>query len=69
MSFSSCVGCGEMVPCYEKYCSRCVERYGVKQDAEFHKHTYLRWEDYDAEFAKDRKAASEAKEIRPRANL
>jgi len=55
MSYSICVSCKNMVPCYEKYCATCVRKYGVKQDEEFHKRHCLPIEDFAKEFEKDRK--------------
>lgn len=51
MSFSCCIKCGKMVAQYDKYCEDCVNKYGVKQDKEFHKHFYP--ENYEEECKKE----------------
>ena len=54
MSFSVCIKCRQMVPQYEKYCNWCVKKYGVQQDETFHKRINLPYEEYEAEFQKDK---------------
>lgn len=55
MSASMCIKCERMVMMYEKYCSDCVKRYGVKQDPLWHKtHWFEDWDaDREREFRKD----------------
>jgi NMD protein affecting ribosome stability and mRNA decay len=37
MSYSVCAKCNEMVPLYEKYCSRCLRKdSSLVQDSDFH---------------------------------
>lgn len=45
MSYSVCINCKQMVPAYEKYCGRCLERYPhLKQVADFWKHYAYTWD-------------------------
>ena len=55
MSYSQCIKCESMVSGYEKYCSDCVEKYGVKQDENWHKnHWFKDWDkDRKIEFEND----------------
>ena len=52
MSVSLCIKCEQMVCMYEKYCQDCVEKYGVAQDASWHKSRHD-WKDRFKEFEKD----------------
>ncbi len=56
MSVCQCISCNDMVPGYQKYCYKCVKRYGVWQDLNFWRapRLYDNWETYRAnEFKKD----------------
>ena len=56
MSCSLCIKCEGMVPMYEKYCQKCINEYGVAQDALWHK-IYHPWGEREKEFEKDLKKA------------
>ena len=55
MSASQCIKCESIVGGYEKYCHKCVAKYGVKQDANFWRtHSFSNWDvDRKAEFEND----------------
>ena len=42
-----------MVRMYEKYCSKCVDKYNLKQDPDWHKGIYKTEYDVFAEMRKD----------------
>jgi len=45
MSYSVCINCEQMVPAYEKYCSKCLKRYPqLNQTEDFWKHYHYTWE-------------------------
>lgn len=45
MSYSTCLNCEKMVSQYEKYCYRCIQKYNLKQDEDWHKnHHFQDWE-------------------------
>jgi hypothetical protein len=45
VSYSMCINCEQMVPCYEKYCVRCLKKYPqLKQTEDFWKNYHYTWE-------------------------
>lgn len=59
MSFSQCIKCEQMVGMYEKYCSDCVRKYGVRQDMDFWKRQAdmsVSWNNRQLIFEQDMKA-------------